>query len=332
MMPAGEEFYLRALQFPAMLRHSRAGWRWDIRNRRTSRQTKGFARNIQRKSRTRAAAWAQIVLLGFLTAIPAPALPSELRVETIEGYNRYIALTEQRMKKELAPGEPFLWADSLPEPRRDEVYARLQRGEVVTAKLHTNDPSGQARTPGGLLIHWVGTIFIPGASMARVLAIVQDYDRHSEFYEPEIVKSKTIERTGNDFKIYYRIRKKKIITIFLDTEYEVHRHSLDPARVYTDAFSTRIAQVEHAGEPDERQLPPGKDSGFLWRLNSYWRYFDSGRGVYVQCEAISLSRDIPTGLGWLIEPLAESVPRESLEFTLQSTRAAVLRGEQHAPQ
>jgi len=266
-----------------------------------------------------------MTLLALLTAAPAPSPSVELKPEAARGFERYVQLTEQRMKPELAPGANFLWVDGLPEPRRSEIYARLQRGEVVAAKVHTNDPSGESRTPGALLLHWVGTIFIPRASLEQVLAVAQDYDHHFEYYKPEIVKSKTVEHSGGDFKIYYRIRKKKIVTVILDTEYEVHRHSLDAARTYTDAFSTRIAQVEHAGEPDERDLPPGKDSGFLWRLNSYWRYFDTGHGVYVQCEAISLSRDIPTGLGWLIGPLAESVPKESLEFTLQSTRDAVLR-------
>jgi hypothetical protein len=71
-------------------------------------------------------------------------------------------------------------------------------------------------------------------------------------------------------------------------------------------------------------MPPGKDNGFLWRLNSYWRFFETGRGVYVQCEAVSLTRDIPTGLHWLIAPFIESIPKESLEFTLRSTRTAVL--------
>jgi hypothetical protein len=70
----------------------------------------------------------------------------------------------------------------------------------------------------------------------------------------------------------------------------------------------------------------------MWRLNSYWRYFDSGRGVYVQCEAVSLTRDIPTALNWLVGPFIQSVPKESLEFTLQSTRSAVLRGGLHASQ
>ena len=107
-------------------------------------------------------------------------------------------------------------------------------------------------------------------------------------------------------------------------------HVLGPGREYSDSVSTRIAQVENAGEPSEHELPRGQDGGYLWRLNSYWRYFGSGKGVYVQCEAISLTRDIPAGLGWLIGPMVESVPRESLEFTLQSTRAAVLSGVSRA--
>ena len=118
--------------------------------------------------------------------------------------------------------------------------------------------------------------------------------------------------------------------MILNTEYDVHRHALNPTRAYSDSISTRIAQVVHAAEPGERELPPGQDDGFLWRLNSYWRYAEADHGVYVQCEAISLTREIPSGLGWLVGPFVESVPRESLEFTLESTRAAVLQRASHA--
>jgi hypothetical protein len=52
--------------------------------------------------------------------------------------------------------------------------------------------------------------------------------------------------------------------------------------------------------------------------------------VYIQCEAISLTRDIPTGLGWMIGRFVESIPRESLTFTLQSTRRALEAA--HQPQ
>jgi hypothetical protein len=266
-----------------------------------------------------------MLLASLLAAAPPPAPVVELKPEAVRGFDRYVELIEQRMKTELAPGGNFLWADGLPEPRRSEIYGRLQRGEVVSEKLATKDPTGESRTPGALIHHWVGTVFIPGATLQQVLGVVEDYDRHAEYYKPEVVQSKTVAHSGDDYKVHYRLRKKKVITIILDTDYDVHRHLLGVTRAYSDSYSTRIAQVEHAGEPGERELPSGKDGGYLWRLNSYWRFFDSGRGVYVQCEAVSLTRDIPAGLGWLIGPFIESVPKESLEFTLQSTRAAVLR-------
>jgi hypothetical protein len=260
-----------------------------------------------------------------LMMAPPPVSATDLRPEAARGFDQYVRLTEQRMRGELAPGGAFLWVDGLPEPRRSETYARLQRGEVISERLRTADPSASSSTPGAMIHHWVGTVFIPGATLAQVLAIVEDYDRHSEYYKPDVERSKSVEHAGDNFKVFYRLRKKKIITIVLDTDYDVHRHSLGAARAYSDSYSTRIAQVERPGEADETELPAGKDEGFLWRLNSYWRYFDSGRGVYVQCEAISLTRDIPSGLNWLIAPFIESIPKESLEFTLQSTRSAVQR-------
>ena len=267
-----------------------------------------------------------------LMVAPSPAGAAELRSEAAQGFDQYVRLTELRMQGELAPGGMFLWVDGLPEPRRSETYARLLRGEVITARLQTADPSGQSSTPGALIHHWVGTIFIPGVSLAQVLAVVQDYDRHSDYYKPEVAQSKMVEHTGDDYKVHYRLRKKKIITIILDTDYDVHRHPLDAARASSNSYSTRIAQVENAGQSEEHELPPGKDGGYLWRLNSYWRYFDSGSGVYVQCEAVSLTRDIPAGLNWLVGSFVEGVPKESLEFTLHSTSSAVLRGALHAGQ
>jgi hypothetical protein len=269
-------------------------------------------------------------LLIYLMIAPPPVGATDLRPEAARGFDQYVHLTEQRMRDELVPGGVFLWVDGLPEPRRSETYARLQHGEVVSDKLRTADPSGASTTPGAMIHHWVGIVFIPGATLAEVLAVVEDYDRHSEYYKPDVDRSKLVEHAGDNFKVFYRLRKKKIVTIILDTDYDVHRHSLGAARAYSDSHSTRIAQVEHPGETEESELPPGKDEGFLWRLNSYWRYFDSGGGVYVQCEAISLTRDIPSGLNWLIAPFIESVPKESLEFTLQSTRSAVQRGGSRA--
>jgi hypothetical protein len=262
----------------------------------------------------------------------ATAGASELRNEAAQGFDQYVRLTERRLQGELGPGGAFLWVDTLPEPRRAVAYARLQRGEVVSSRMQTAGPTDRISTPGALIHHWVGTVFIPGATLSQVLGVVEDYDHHSKYYKPDIEQSRKIEQRGDDFKVHYRLRKKKVITVILDTDYQVRRRFLDASRAYSNSYSTRIAQVEHAGEPDEQELPPGNDGGYMWRLNSYWRFSDNGHGVYVQCEAISLTRDIPAGLNWLVGSLVESIPRESLEFTLKSTSAAVLyAGTRAAP-
>jgi hypothetical protein len=270
-----------------------------------------------------------MLLVGLLT-IPRPAEAAELKPEAALGFDRYVHLAEQRMQTELQPGGVFLYVDGLPEARRREAQAELLRGEIVTARVDMRDAYSSLRTPGAMIHHWVGIVFIPGASLEQVLTLLHDYDHHSVYYSPDVTRSKTLDHSGNDFKVYFRLTRKKIVTVVLDTTYDVHYEPIDATHAHSRSYSTRIAEVEHPGEAREVQMTPGEDHGFLWRLNSYWRYRETSEGVYVQCEAISLSRDIPTGLNWLIAPFIESVPKESLEFTLRSTRVAVLGGGLHA--
>jgi hypothetical protein len=139
------------------------------------------------------------------------------------------------------------------------------------------------------------------------------------------MRSKVLSRDGNDFRIYLRFFKKKILTSILDTEHEVHYALVDSARAWSRSRSTHIREVEDAGAPEEKLKPEGDDRGLLWRINTYWRFEQRDGGTYVQCESVSLTRDIPTGLAWLIRSYVESVPRETLEFTLGATRSALLR-------
>ena len=113
----------------------------------------------------------------------------------------------------------------------------------------------------------------------------------------------------------------------LDTDHEVHYVSLDRSRWMCRSHTTRIAEVEDAGSPKERVLPPDTGHGFLWRLYSYWRFEERDGGVYVECRAISLTRDVPFGLGWAIEPIIQKLPQESLIKTLEATRKALQGGK-----
>ena len=170
----------------------------------------------------------------------------------------------------------------------------------------------------------MGAVLIPGATISRTLAWAQDYNHHKEAYRPEVVDSRILSHNGNDYRMYMRLFKKKVITVVLDTEHDVRYFQLDPSRWYSRSYTTEISEVEVAGKPSERQLPPGDDHGFMWRLYSYWKFQERDGGVYVECQAVSLSRDIPAGLGWLIGPIVRQLPKQSLENTLDSTRKAVL--------
>jgi len=164
---------------------------------------------------------------------------------------------------------------------------------------------------------------IPDTTVTDVLALIQDYDNHKLIYQPEVMDSKLISRQGNDFHIYLRLLKKKIITVVLDTDHQVHYRSIDRKRWLCRSRTTRIAEVENAGRQDERILEPDTGHGFLWRLYSYWRFEEREASVMVECRAISLTRDVPFGLGWAIEPIIQSLPKESLVNTLEATRRAL---------
>ncbi len=191
-------------------------------------------------------------------------------------------------------------------------------------QLLARDVSGAAiEAPGGLIHDWVGAVFIPGANLRQVLDLAEDYDHHQDIYKPEVVRSRLIQHEGNDYKIYYRLRKKKVITVTLNTNHDVLYFPVDATHCHSRSVSTRIAEVVDADQPNEHEMPVGQDGGFLWRMNSYWRFEEKDAGVYVEVESVSLTRDIPTGFGWLIKPFVTSIPRESLLMTLGSTRSAV---------
>jgi hypothetical protein len=229
-----------------------------------------------------------------------------------------VELSERQMSD-----APFLQIDGLRPTQRDAEFARLRAGEVITDRLETRDHGQPIAVPGGLIHHWIGTVFIPSVTLAQTLAFLQDYDNQHKFYSPDVQQSKLLARHKDEFRIFLQLRKTKVVTVILNTEYDVKYTTLDPDRAISDSRSTRIAEVENAGKPNEFEKPVGNDSGFLWRLNSYWRFLERDGGVYVQLEAISLTRDIPAGLGWLISPFVSSIPKESLAFTLTRTRDAL---------
>ncbi len=255
---------------------------------------------------------------------PSPA-PAELRQPTLEAFERYARLTEARNDAELHAGSPFLWVDVLPRAGREQTYAQMRAGKVPLERLQTREEGKAIACPNGLIHHWVGAIYVPGATLEQTLRLLQDYDHHSTYYSPDVQRSKILEHSGNDFRVFLRFHRKKVITVVLNTEHEIHYFAIDATHAHSRSRTTRIAEVENHGRADEREKPVGHDGGYLWRMDTWWRFVEGDGGTYVQCESVSLTRDIPTGLGWLVGPFVNSIPRDTLTATLNATRAALLK-------
>jgi hypothetical protein len=261
------------------------------------------------------------IALSALAALPAaqPAFSTELKQKSLDTFSRYIQLTEHRVNSEVAGKDGFLWPDSLPEVQRAQTIEKLKRGEVVVAPLKTLDNSKEISDGDALIHHWVGVVFVPEVRLQDALAVVQDYSRHAEYYKPDVALSEILEHQGDCFRVHVRFLKTKVLTAVLDTEHEICYLRQD-SRAHMRSVATRIQEVEDPGQSSERLLPPGKDRGFMWRFNNYWRFEERDGGVYIQCESITLTRDIPFGFDWLIGRFVKSIPRESLTFTLGTTR------------
>jgi len=256
--------------------------------------------------------WRVLCLLWFFVPMADVGIV-ELKPDTLQAFDIYVRTAEARLDQQ-ARSSRFLWADGV-----KDAKDKLLHGQVLAEPWVGEGDMGIA---DGLIHDWVGAVYIPGATLDAVISMVQDYDRAKLSYKPEVVDSKLLGRSGDDFKVYMRLLKKEVLSVVLNSEHDVHYTRIDDSRCYSRSRSTRLAEVQNPGGHHERELPPGKDHGFLWRLNSYWRFEQRDGGVYVECEAISLSRSVPTGLGWIINPIIRALPRDSLSNTLRCTREA----------
>jgi hypothetical protein len=264
---------------------------------------------------------AQLQLVG--AGVARAGEPPALTAGTRQAFEQYVKLTETRNEAELKHAVNLFWIDGLPEEQRAEAYAALKHGEVRMGRLETRDHGALIRCPGGLIHHWAGVVFVPRAKLEDVLGVLEDYDNHSVYFSPDVERSRIESRDGDHFRVFLRFRRHKVITVVLNTEHDVEYFRDVAGKAHSRSSAVRIAEVENAGKRDEREKEPGSDGGFLWRMETWWRMQEADGGVYVQSEVASLTRDIPTGLGWMIGPFVTGIPKETLTFTLEATRKAV---------
>jgi hypothetical protein len=259
----------------------------------------------------------QLVILFVFAAAPGHA-EAEPTAAAIAAFDSYIGAVESRMAQQHRSQNGFL----APAAWGQENEMRLRRGELIVEKL---TPLTGAQLPGAMLHHWRGTAFAPGAKAADFERLMKDFNAYPQHFSPQVVQAKILAQQGDHFQASMRVRQKHVITVVMDTSYDINFGRLDARHGYSISRSTRVAEIDSPGTSRERALKPGEEHGFLWWLNTYWSYEERDGGLYMQIESVSLTRSIPTGLGWAIGPFVESVPRESLEFTLRSTCNALRR-------
>jgi hypothetical protein len=249
-------------------------------------------------------------LIGFCLAVLAAH--AALAPETMAAYRKYIAELETRLRAQNQSQSGFLWIDSDPARR-----SAVRNGEIVTQKIKAQE------VPGGMIQHWIGGELLPGATLAQVEQVDQDYADYSRIYAPDISRPKVLSHTGDRYVVSYRITKTKVLTAVEDTVHAIEYEPLGPGRLAMQSRSQSVRQVDDAGKPSEHVLPEGEGDGFLWAMNSYWRMQARDGGVYVECEAVTLSRAVPMGLGLMVNPILQSFAEESLKRTLEAKRQAV---------
>jgi hypothetical protein len=256
---------------------------------------------------------AALIAVGVTPVLPA----AELQSATLQAWNTYIGEVDARMEQRVASKTGFLWTDE-----SENRAGRVRRGEVVVAPVIGK---GTESVPNGLIHHWIGSLFIPGASIENLWAVVHDYDHYTQMYRPAVASSRTLacSETGQEFQMTWQ-RHVLFVNAAMQGHYQARDVMLDSRRGYSVVDTTEVRQIEDYGHKTQHLLPADTGSGFIWRIRSLARYEERDGGVVLELEALALTRDIPSSLSWLVTPVVNHLSINSLTTTLRQTREATI--------
>lgn len=253
-----------------------------------------------------------------ILALAVPTFSARLSAPASQAFDAYAASVEKRLAQQHASRETYL-AMFAAASNRAGLESQLGAGNLQMEPVG----GGTREVSGGLLHHWRGVAFVPGGRATDMLALLRDYNRLSTYYAPEVQSSRLVAEHGGVATVAMRFKKQVVVSIVLDTQYEVHNGLDGTGAGYSVSRSTHIWEIDNPGTAKERRMTEGDDDGYLWRLNTYWSFLEVPGGLFIECEAISLTRDVPAGLSWLVTPFIQDMPRDSLQFTLTATRKAL---------
>ncbi len=246
-----------------------------------------------------------------------PAHAANLKAETVAAWDDYVQSVSVTLQDRVRPGGSFLW--TYEEPER---IAKVHRGEIVVAPAPGPSPR---RVRGGLIHHWIAAEFLPNVKLDDILQVTEDYDRYQEFYRPSVIASKTVAREdANDYFSMQLMNKAFFLKTTLDADYHATNVRLDDRHFYSVSRSTRVQEIDDYGRPSQHRMPEGQGGGYIWKLFSIGRLAQRDGGVYIELEAIALSRDIPAAVRFVVDPIVRSVSRNALITSLLQTEEAVV--------
>lgn len=269
---------------------------------------------------TATGSFAIVVLLLAPTAKAA-----DLKPEAVQRWDEYVAMVDERNQAQLTPANSFLASDEI-----SGQMTKLRDGEIIVTPVGKHIP---LKVCSGLIHDWVGAAFIPNTTIRDVLSTVRNYDRYVEFYQPNVVMSKALRKTeSNDHYSMVMMNKSVVAKTALDADYKTTYVAVDEHHWYSVSESTRVQEIAEYGTPAQHVLPENHGTGLIWRLHTVTRFEEKDGGVYIELEAVALSRDIPNALRWMVEPIVRRVSRSSLTTSLRETESAVFAGSRTASQ
>jgi len=249
---------------------------------------------------------------------PAGAAAATLQPQTVRAWDSYVAATEARITRELTSTRGFLTTDFSPEAASTRTC--VINGQIAIGEMAAADRLGNTiDVPDGMISHWRGSVFLPGVALDTLLEQLQHPSERGPHQE-DVLALRVLERQPHQLRLFIRMTRTKIVTVTYDTEHRLDYHRHGRMRASSRSVATRIVELDAAGTASERTKPPGEDRGFLWRLNSYWRYEQVDGGVIVELESLTLSRSVPMGLGGIVRPIIDRIARESIDRTLENIR------------
>ena len=240
-------------------------------------------------------------------------MAAELKSDTVMAWGKYVRLTEERIEGELQGVDSSLLSEVLP------------LDKIVVLNLETVDKTGKKiPVPNGIIHHWRGAVLIPTILLGPSLQVIRSSSNRADYYE-DVLESRLLEKRGDVELSYLKLRRSQaMVEVAYNTEHRVEYRWHGEAFVSSRSIATKIAEIVDLGKDTEREKPEGNDRGYLWKLNTYWKYRQVEQGVLVECETLTLSRSIPLLLKFVLSPFINGMARKSMVKTLESLRNRVL--------